>query len=214
MSSRLFLVRHGRTALNAQGRFRGRLDPPLDERGVLEAAGAAAALDGAGLVAVATSPLARAEQTARAIASSASVPVIVEPALIDLDHGTWTGLTAEEAAERDPEDLRLVREDPFRARPPGGEALAEAERRVAVALAGLAAAFGGEPVAAVSHEIPIRLVCARAAGLRPARRMWELALPTGSVTELVVEDASLRLAHAIGTLPVARRQRRERGSSA
>jgi probable phosphoglycerate mutase len=29
----IFLVRHGRTALNAEGRFRGRLDPPLDDRG-------------------------------------------------------------------------------------------------------------------------------------------------------------------------------------
>ncbi len=36
----IFLVRHGRTPLNAEGRFRGRLDPPLDDRGLAEASAA------------------------------------------------------------------------------------------------------------------------------------------------------------------------------
>ncbi|MGH2843820.1 MAG: histidine phosphatase family protein, partial [Solirubrobacteraceae bacterium] len=33
----VFLVRHGRTALNAAGVLRGHLDPPLDDVGVEEA---------------------------------------------------------------------------------------------------------------------------------------------------------------------------------
>src|SRR5438094_883056 len=40
---RLFLIRHGRTLLNAEGRFRGRQDAPLDEQGWIDAAHAGAA---------------------------------------------------------------------------------------------------------------------------------------------------------------------------
>jgi broad specificity phosphatase PhoE len=36
-------VRHGHTALNTEGRLRGRLDPPLDEIGLSEAAAVALA---------------------------------------------------------------------------------------------------------------------------------------------------------------------------
>ncbi len=38
MTTRVHLVRHGRTVLNAEGRFRGRRDVPLDDRGFVDAA--------------------------------------------------------------------------------------------------------------------------------------------------------------------------------
>ncbi|HZE17171.1 MAG TPA: histidine phosphatase family protein [Mycobacterium sp.] len=39
--TRVYLARHGRTALNAEGRLRGLSDPPLDEVGIAEVAGLA-----------------------------------------------------------------------------------------------------------------------------------------------------------------------------
>ncbi|MGN6126328.1 MAG: histidine phosphatase family protein, partial [Humibacter sp.] len=45
----LFLIRHGQTALNAEGRLRGLANPPLDEVGRAEAEATAVALTGRGI---------------------------------------------------------------------------------------------------------------------------------------------------------------------
>jgi broad specificity phosphatase PhoE len=91
MSGRLFLVRHGRTALNAEGRLRGHLDPQLDEIGLREAAAVAFELSEWRIVKILSSPLLRARQTAGAIAAVAGLPVSVEDHLIDRDFGSWAG---------------------------------------------------------------------------------------------------------------------------
>jgi broad specificity phosphatase PhoE len=71
MTGRVLVIRHGRTALNADGRLRGHLDPPLDEVGRREAAAVAAVLSEFRIVRILSSPLLRALQTAGAIAEVA-----------------------------------------------------------------------------------------------------------------------------------------------
>jgi probable phosphoglycerate mutase len=183
MSTTIYLVRHGRTALNAQGRFRGRQDPPLDDRGFVDAAEAAHALGGAGIEAVYASPLLRTRQTAEFIAQASNTGIVPEPDLLDLDHGSWEGLTSEEASARDPEAFARFRSDPRNAAAPGGERLLDVEQRVVAALERIGARHDGAVCAAVSHEIPIRLVIAHVADLAGSA-MWEFDLPTGSVTRL------------------------------
>lgn len=195
MTTRIFLVRHGRTALNAQGRFRGRRDVPLDEQGLADAAEAARRLARVRLAAVYTSPLLRTRQTAEAVAASSGAPIVVEPDLIDLDHGRWEGLTPGEAAALDPDAFERFRSDPRAAEAPDGERLAEGEARVLATLWRIGARHPGGACAAVSHEIPIRLAIAHLADVRgPA--VWDLPVATGSVTELRFEDGALTLAAA------------------
>lgn len=93
---RVFLVRHGRTKLNADGRLRGHLDPPLDEVGMLEAQALASQLAHFRVVRVLASPLTRTMQTAWANADRARVSVVATNELIDRDYGRWAG---EEEAE-------------------------------------------------------------------------------------------------------------------
>jgi broad specificity phosphatase PhoE len=100
MSGRLFLVRHGRTALNAEGRLRGHLDPPLDEAGMREAAAVASDLAEWTIVKILSSPLLRALQTAGAIGVVAGLPVTAVDDLIDRDYGTWAGETESELVAR------------------------------------------------------------------------------------------------------------------
>jgi broad specificity phosphatase PhoE len=111
--------------------------------------------------------------------------------LIDLDHGRWEGLTPEEAAGRDPAGFHRFRQDPRSATSPGGERMADVEARVPSALRSIAVRHEGESFAAVSHEIPIRLVAAlteiEGAGF------WDVRVPTGSVTRLGHEGGSLDL---------------------
>jgi len=106
---RLLLWRHGRTEWNAEGRFQGHLDPPLDETGRAQAVRAAAQLVTAGLSAedtiVVSSDLRRAVVTATALTDLLGVPLLQDPRLREHGMGCWEGLTREEVAERYPEQF-------------------------------------------------------------------------------------------------------------
>ncbi|HEX9124464.1 MAG TPA: histidine phosphatase family protein, partial [Actinomycetota bacterium] len=110
------------------------MDPPLDDRGFVQAAEASRALAGKGLAAVYAGPLLRTMQTAQFVAHPARVRVTPWPDLIDLDHGRWTGLTTEEAAALDPDPYERFRRSPRQAQAPEGESMPDAEARVLRAL--------------------------------------------------------------------------------
>ncbi len=85
----LVLVRHGRTAANAQGLLQGRLDLPLDELGHAQAAELAKALGRPSRVV--SSPLRRSRQTAEAL----GVEVELDERWTELDYGDLDGLPVE-----------------------------------------------------------------------------------------------------------------------
>ena len=175
---RIHLVRHGQTVMNAQVRFRGRLEVPLNDVGRSEAREAARALVGAGLVSVYTSPLGRAREVAEAIAVKNGVgSVRAQPGLMNLDYGAWEGLTKEESAQVDPEAWANYLADPERAVCPEGEAVSEAADRVIAALRAIAREHPGQSVAAVSHGVMLRLAVLRVAGASDGD--WQFAIPTG-----------------------------------
>jgi len=102
---RLVLLRHGRTEWNAQRRFQGQSDPPLDEVGraqAYEVAGLVAALRPDRLV---SSDSARAMQTAAIVAAAIGMEVISDARLRERSLGHWEGLTRDEVAERFPEEF-------------------------------------------------------------------------------------------------------------
>ena len=104
--ARLLVWRHGRTEWNASGRFQGQLDPPLDDEGRAQAARTAphlAELLSGREVAVVSSDLQRARETAGALAPLLGVAVRVDERLREHGLGSWEGLTRDEVAERHPE---------------------------------------------------------------------------------------------------------------
>lgn len=98
--SRVYLARHGRTALNAEGRLRGLSDPPLDEVGIAEVSRLADALATRRPEVVVCSPLQRSVSTAQAIGDAAGIPVTIDARLTDRDYGPVTGLHREEVESR------------------------------------------------------------------------------------------------------------------
>ena len=87
----VILVRHGHTLLNADGRLRGELDVALDETGLREAEVLARVLMPLPIVAVISSPLARARETATPLSVATGAPLRVDERLRDRAYGEWAG---------------------------------------------------------------------------------------------------------------------------
>ncbi|HET6637984.1 MAG TPA: histidine phosphatase family protein, partial [Gemmatimonadota bacterium] len=96
----MVLVRHGQTEYNREGRWQGvGSDVSLNDEGRAEAARVAEALAGrfdGTVAALYTSDLARARETARIIGTRLGLSPVDEPALRELSHGRWEGLTQAE----------------------------------------------------------------------------------------------------------------------
>jgi broad specificity phosphatase PhoE len=92
----IYLIRHGETEWNAQGRFQGKLDSALTETGVKQAEAIGRCLAGLDLSldAFVSSPLGRTRQTAAIIAGSAHLPAAqCDDRLAEVSLGSWDGLT-------------------------------------------------------------------------------------------------------------------------
>jgi broad specificity phosphatase PhoE len=176
----IVLVRHGQTETNRAGRLLGRADPPLNDTGRAQADALADLLAGrGGAIAVVSSPLRRAKQTAEAIAAGLGLDVEVDERLIEMDYGEWDGRALGEVSA---DDWRRWRNDPDFA-PPGGEGLGAVYERVCECAAELSARANDDDVIAVSHVSPIKAAVAWALGAGPDVT-WRLRLDVASVTRI------------------------------
>ncbi|OHV05174.1 histidine phosphatase family protein [Mycobacterium talmoniae] len=139
---RVYLARHGRTALNADGRLRGLSDPPLDEVGVAEVRRLAEVLATKQPAVVVSSPLQRAVATAQAIGAAAGAPTRVDVRLNDRDYGPQTGLPRADV------ERRYGSVDSA----PGVEPLTVLADRARQAFFELVDELGPGPVVMVSHD--------------------------------------------------------------
>ena len=106
MTTFICLVRHGETAWNAEGRFQGQTDVPLDERGRIQAAELAERLAAEPpFAAIYASDLVRASETASIVGRRLGLPVTPEPGLREIDVGSWSGLRRAEIEVRWPDAL-------------------------------------------------------------------------------------------------------------
>ena len=103
---RWFLVRHGETDWNVEGRAQGQMHVPLNDRGLVQAEAIAARLRPMRFTAAYASDLRRVTQTAEAIMRGRDVPLVTLPALRERGFGEWEGLTFTEMEARYPGTVR------------------------------------------------------------------------------------------------------------
>ena len=124
-ATRLLLVRHAEPDESLHGRCYGSLDVPLSAAGLRRAAAVGELLRDHDVAAVYTSPLQRAFETARAVATAHGLEPIPRDDLRELDFGEVEGMRFDEIASAHPELYRFWMEDPASVRFPGGEGLAD-----------------------------------------------------------------------------------------
>ncbi|MGB9797519.1 MAG: histidine phosphatase family protein [bacterium] len=168
--TRLYLVRHGMTEWNDDGKMQGRTDVPLNERGITQAKLLAKRLANVPLSAIYSSPLMRAMKTAEIIAQNHGLPIIPATPLQEADFGGWEGLTLEEIKNGWGEAIDLWYEG--KALPPKGEGILEMQRRVVEFVEDVIEKHKGEEILIVAHGGPIRaFICHILGTLKPFRRL-------------------------------------------
>ncbi len=171
----LILVRHGQTALNAEGRLQGLLDSPLTDLGRRQAARIAAAVGRPARVI--SSPLGRCLETAETF----GVPVDVDERWIEIDYGDLDGVALTEV----PAGVwSRWRSDPGFV-PAGGESMVDVKRRVQRACEDLVGVAGANDVVVVSHVSPIKAAVSWALGVGETAS-WRMFLDVAALCRITV----------------------------
>lgn len=192
----ILLIRHGETDWNVERRLQGHLDTPLNAEGRRQAAALGKVLSGEALDAVISSDLARAVQTAEAIAAAQGKRVRIEAGLRERCYGAFEGLTYEEISERYPEAYAAWRAHDEDARFPPGKNVAETLREFSARAIGSLIRSGmrenSGKIAVVSHGGVLDCVYRAAAGIGfgPPR---DFGIFNAGINRLSLEGGSLRI---------------------
>ncbi len=186
---RLVLWRHGQTEWNAEGRFQGHRDIGLDATGQEQAERAAPYLAAMQPVAIVSSDLARAAQTAAALARLTGLSVQLDKDLRERFGGSWEGLTGAEIRASSPPQAVSAWV------PPDGESSSAVADRAAAALARIA---DGLADGTLATAVPLAGAGAPAAGppggAGPPDRPWSGPPPGGPLAVVVSHGAAIGLA--------------------
>jgi probable phosphoglycerate mutase len=157
----IVLVRHGETDWNRENRFQGHSDPPLNATGRAQAHQLAEELQAEPIAVGYTSPLRRAHETAEIVTRRLGIPVQTSASLMEVDVGSWSGLTHSEIKARFPDGYSRWLE--YGHGWDDGESYDELDARVVAGLLEIATQHPEVLVLAVTHGGPIRSALAAAA---------------------------------------------------
>ena len=191
-ATRVLAIRHGETAWNVETRVQGQLDIALNDTGRWQAERLASALADEPLAAVYSSDLARAQQTARAIAGAAALDVRLDAGLRERGFGIFEGRTFVQIEQRWPAaSLRWRKRDPEFG-PEGGETLRGFYARAVEAATRLTGRHAGQTIALVTHGGVLDCLYRAAARLSlQAPRTWQLG--NAAVNRLLYSEAGFTL---------------------
>lgn len=183
--TRIYLVRHGETEYNRTGRFQGRNDQPLNERGRQQALALARALQDKKFIAIYTSPLPRSLETAGFIrAYHPNVPLIEEPNFMEMDLGEFEGLDWRQWMEQNQDFVKAWSQNPASIRIPGGENLQEVQNRAVETLTRISARYDpGSTLLICSHSFVLSTILCQAQQI-PLDRFREVKKETASYSVL------------------------------
>jgi broad specificity phosphatase PhoE len=203
METSFWLIRHALVAENARAMLYGVMDVPLCETTLIAQAPTYQALarrlprPAAWVV----TPLSRTRHTAEAIFRQGypSVPLAVEPGLIEQSLGEWQGLPHAALPERLALPAHAFWPLGGHEKPPGGESMAEVIVRVGEAMERLADVHAGRDVVIVSHGGAIRGAVAHALAIGPDNAL-HMSIQNLSLTRLERTPQGWRVA-CVNELP-------------
>lgn len=194
MNCRWFLVRHGETEWNEQGRAQGQHDTPLNTKGRAQAELAAARLAPIEFEAAYSSDLQRVVHTAEPIMRGRSAPLVKMASLREKSFGDWEGKTFAEVEQSHPSLFRRLFDEDVEFAPPGGESDLQLHARLKSAADELLARHADSEgnILVAAHGGSLRGLITAMMGM-PAEYMWRLRLSNCGITVINTFDGGAAL---------------------
>jgi len=165
----LYLIRHGRSTWNAEGRVQGQADAPLDDEGREQARKLARKLQDIDFDAFYSSPLSRARETAKIVAEPHDLPITFDERLMERSFGSWTGKLGAEVDEEIKNQPHINwRLDGA----PGGESRIQVSNRAAGVFNEIINRHHEQTIAIVSHGGLLGIYLERLLGLPIDTPVW------------------------------------------
>ena len=146
----LYLMRHGRTEWNRDGRLQGSKNSPLLETAPAEVLQVLSLLPMAEIDVVFASPLGRSVQTAEIMSNNYSLSYKTSPLIKECDMGFCEGMTLDEVKKKYAPFWEKRQEDKWHTKWPGGESYADVYERAELMLAQLPLE---KQILIISHEM-------------------------------------------------------------
>lgn len=193
MMTTVYLVRHGTTKSNIDGKFQGTLDIPLNEQGLLQANYLGERFKNIKIDMAYTSPLLRAVQTTDGLCKYKNIEKIICENLMELDVGELAGHTGAENEAKYPQAMEMMRIAPAKFQAPGGESTLQVYNRMKEALKSIVKQNQGKKIAVVSHGFAIQTYIGYAKGI-PFHKLERYIVNNASVSKITYdEDLSIKI---------------------
>lgn len=185
----IYLIRHGETDLNREGRFCGSTDMPLNERGIAQVETLRDPMSRIELDRIYSSSLGRAIETAERVRADRNIEIVPVDGLREIDCGKWETLRRDEIEARWQGTIKMWENTPDLLRMEDGETFAEVKERVGRAFIDVVRREQGHKIAVTCHLMTIQMVMLTILEA-PIRDIWKV-VPTAtnaSITTLEIED--------------------------
>ncbi len=187
MGVKLFLIRHGQTESNVEGRYQGSMDTNLTETGKEQALAAKKYLSKVKFSSIYSSPLKRAMQTAVIMADGTGLEIKVREDLKEMNFGKWEGMKFEEINTSYRQDYQDWLADPYKNPPTDGESFGSLIKRADSAVKKIITENpDGSSVAVITHGGVILALIVN--WLQVPSRCWRSLIQRQGAINIVVVD--------------------------
>ena len=188
----LWMIRHGETSWNAEGRVQGQTDVPLSEVGHSQARAVAALFAGRQIDALYSSDLQRVTQTAQPVAQALGLAIRVEPMLRERHYGMFETLTYAEVRANHPDEFARFHAKELDYDFRSGESLREFNERSLACARALAQRHAGQSILVFTHGGVLEMVYryAKNTGLASPR---DFEIPNAAINRVEISGEAWRV---------------------
>jgi broad specificity phosphatase PhoE len=176
----IYLVRHGETYWNAEGRIQGQKQTDLTPKGIEQSKWLADYFKYKAIDRIVCSGLVRSQKTAKQINTYHNLQLDINPKINECSWGKWEGLTHAEVRERYPDEYNSRKEDIWYFCPQNGESYDDLFDRLYPVASEFATMAVTENLLVVSHAMVNKVLLGIFLDL-PAEEIVKIAYPNDTV---------------------------------
>ena len=189
---KIILIRHGLTEWNMLGRMQGSSDVQLSQEGIHQARLLAAHFPFKTVDAIYSSPLNRAQTTAKILAEKFNLQLQIVPGLRETSFGDWEGMSLRDIAKLDPENFEKFFMQPTELKIPNAETFQQTQERAMDAIQKIIDKYfdaENSHIVIVAHGAINRTILCGFLDI-PINKMWSIAQFNTAVNILREDDGN------------------------